>query len=156
MRRKDNTAVSLSNITVKYDAVIAGYLAESDANGTVSDGKIIIPVTSNMTARSGILLVDVKLVEGTSVVFTQTITLLVDRAVINEDTIINISGTTIGQRFDNIEATLETKADSASVYTKTEVDNKLSGKENFVYRNITDAKPFLILVKTGLIFFKTK
>ena len=134
---KDNTAVSLSNITVKYDAVIAGYLAESDANGSISDGKVIIPVTANMTAMSGLLQVDVKLVEGTAVVFTQTITLLVDKAVINDETIIDFSGTTIGQRFDNIEAALQTKADSASVYTKSQVDTKLAGKQNHLYKSIS-------------------
>lgn len=149
---KDNTAVSLSNITVKYDAVIAGYLAEGDANGSISDGKVIIPVTANMTAMSGILQVDVKLVEGTSVVFTQTITLLVDKAVINDETIIDFSGTTIGQRLDNIEATLEAKADSASVYTKGEVDSKLAGKQNHAYRNITDLSDCDNMTDPGTIY----
>lgn len=135
---KDNTAFSLTGISAKYDAVIAGFLAESDANATISDGKVIVPVTQNMTAKSGLLQIDVKLIEGTAIVFTQTLTLLVDRAVINEDTIIDISGTSIGMRLADIETTLQTKADAASVYTKTEVNNKLAGKENFVYQNISD------------------
>lgn len=135
---KDNTAFSLTGISAKYDAVIAGFLAESDANATISDGKVIVPVTQNMTAKSGLLQIDVKLIEGTAIVFTQTLTLLVDRAVINEDTIIDISGTSIGMRLADIETTLQTKADAASVYTKTDVNNKLAGKENFVYQNISD------------------
>ena len=141
---KDAQDVDLTNITVKYDAVIAGHLAEQNANGSVEDGKVIIPLTANMTIMGGILKVDVKLIEGTAVLFTQTIKLLVDRSVIDGDTIIDISGTTIGQQLEAFRLQLDgfvgnhyTKAETDtllnSYYTKTEANNLLNGKMKYEY-----------------------
>ena len=101
-------------------------------------------MTANMTARSGILKVDVKLVEGDSVLFTQTIKLLVERSVINGDTIIDISGTTIDQKLDqltlqfegfenNYYTKAEVDAELEKHYTKTETDNLLKGKVKYEY-----------------------
>ena len=141
---KDAQDVDLTNITVKYDAVIAGHLAEQNANGSVEDGKVIIPLTANMTIMGGILKVDVKLIEGNAVLFTQTIKLLVDRSVIDGDTIIDISGTTIGQQLEAFRLQLDgfvsnhyTKAETDtllnSYYTKTEANNLLNGKMKYEY-----------------------
>lgn len=102
------TAFSLTGKTVKYDATIAGYLAENDANGTVDENTITIPITPNMTALPGKLLVDVKILDGSgdsqTVLFTQTITAFVEKRIIDEATIIDISGTTIGGRLNALEA----------------------------------------------------
>ena len=141
---KDAQDVDLTNITVKYDAVIAGHLAEQNANGSVENGKVIIPLTANMTIMGGILKVDVKLIEGAAVLFTQTIKLLVDRSVIDGDTIIDISGTTIGQQLEAFRLQLDgfvsnhyTKAETDtllnSYYTKTEANNLLNGKMKYEY-----------------------
>ena len=141
---KDAQDVDLTNITVKYDAVIAGHLAEQNANGSVENGKVIIPLTANMTIMGGILKVDVKLNEGAAVLFTQTIKLLVDRSVIDGDTIIDISGTTIGQQLEAFRLQLDgfvsnhyTKAETDtllnSYYTKTEANNLLNGKMKYEY-----------------------
>ena len=104
---KDSADVDLSSVSIRYDAVIGDYLAEQDAPGSIEDGKAVVPVTANMTAHSGILKVDVKLVEGDSILFTQTVKLLVERSVINGDTIIDISGTTIDQKLERLTLQFE-------------------------------------------------
>ena len=121
---KDTQDVDLTSITVRYDAAIGNYLAEQDAVGSIENGKVIVPLTQTMTAMSGILKVDVKLIENNSILFTQTIKLFVDRSVIGEDTIIDISGTTIGQKIADFEARLD--GFEAAHYTKTETDNLLN------------------------------
>ena len=50
---KDSADVDLSSVSIRYDAVIGDYLAEQDAPGSIEDGKAVVPVTANMTARSG-------------------------------------------------------------------------------------------------------
>ena len=104
----NGVAFSLTGLTVKYDAVIDGYLAENDAAGSGSGNVATIPITPNMTARSGKLLVDIKIIEGTGdnqkILFTQTITAWVERSIIDEAVIIDISGTTIGGRLDALYA----------------------------------------------------
>lgn len=147
---KDTQDVDLTNITIKYDAAIGNYLAEQDAIGSVENGKVIVPVTQTMTAMGGILQVDVKLIENNSVLFTQTIKLFVDRSVISEDTIIDISGTTIGQkiadfemRLDGFEAAHYTKTETDnllnSYYTKTEADTLLNAKVKYEYHQSVSA-----------------
>ena len=101
-------SVALKDKTIKYDATIAGYLAEQDADGSVDDDNTIrIPVTSNMTATSGTLKIDVKIKEDDEVLFTQTITLIVEKAVINDSTIIDLSGITIAQRFNELDESVD-------------------------------------------------
>ena len=101
---KDGEAVSLSGLTIKYDATIAGFLAEQDASGSVSGGKIRIPITRNMTALPGTLKIDVKMKSGTEVLYTQTVTMIVDKSVIDDSTIIDFDGTTIGGRLNALES----------------------------------------------------
>lgn len=101
---KDGVPVSLtSSMSVKYDAVIAGYLAEEDADGSIDNNMATIPITSNMVALPGLLEIDVKFIEDTSKLFTQTINMTVNRSVINGSTIIDLHGTTIGRRLDEID-----------------------------------------------------
>ena len=102
---------SVNDMTIKYDATINGYLAEEDADGTVSGNVITIPITANMTALAGKLLIDIKIIDTIeennetteTVLITQTVEALVDRSVINGDTIIDISGTTIAGKFAEID-----------------------------------------------------
>lgn len=98
-------SVSLTGLTIKYDAVINDYLAEQDATGTVdtTHNTIRIPVTSNMTAMSGTLRVDVRMINNTEVLYTQTINMLVERSVVQGSTIIDFSGITIVQRMNALE-----------------------------------------------------
>ena len=100
---------SLAGFTIKYDAVIAGYLAEQDATATVLTGTsnvIVVPITENMCAKSGTLEIDVKLKKtaDNSVLFLQKFEAFVQRRVINEDVIIDVSGTTIGAKIAALEA----------------------------------------------------
>lgn len=97
----DNRPAELTNVSVKYDAVIAGYLAEENADGTVSNNVVSIPITANMTALPGILEIDVRLIETeneeNSVLYTKTISLYVDKKILNGSVIIDISGTSLIQ-----------------------------------------------------------
>lgn len=148
---RDSVDVDMSSVTIRYDAVIGDYLAEQDAPGSIEDGKAVVSVTANMTARSGILKVDVKLVEGESVLFTQTIKLLVERSVINGDTIIDISGTTIDQKLEKLTLQFEGLVDNYykksevdtelnKRYTKTETDNLLKSKVKCEYHQNVHAE----------------
>ena len=101
---KDGEAVSLSGLTIKYDATIAGFLAEQDATGSVSSGKIRIPITSNMTALPGTLKIDIKMKSGTEVLYTQTVTMIVEKSVIDGSTMIDFDGTTIVGRLNELES----------------------------------------------------
>lgn len=100
---ENGAALSLASYSVKYDAVIAGYLAENDANAIVSENSITVPVTSNMTAKNGTLKIDVKIISGNDVAYLQTFEAFVQRRVINEEVVIDVSGTTIGAKFAALE-----------------------------------------------------
>lgn len=107
----NGAAFSLTGFTVKYDAVIAGYLAEQDAAATVSSNMITVPITANMCAKSGTLEIDVKIIEGSGnnahVFFLQKFEAFVQRRVINEDVIIDVSGTTIGAKLAELDGEID-------------------------------------------------
>ena len=111
------SSVSLSGLTIKYDAVVNNYLVEQDASGSVDSvhNTIRIPVTSNMTAMSGTLRIDVRMKSGTQVLYTQTITAIVEKSVVDGDTIIDFSGITIVQRMDALEVGLAEKLNYKNV-----------------------------------------
>ncbi|MGN1132494.1 MAG: hypothetical protein ACI4RL_06270, partial [Ruminococcus sp.] len=106
-------------------------------------------ITKNMTAHSGLLKVDVKIIEGTtdkSILYTQTLTLMVERSVINGDTIIDASKTTIEQKLNDCELRLEglvsefyskSEVDEKlkSYYTKPQTDSLIANKVNHVFEN---------------------
>ena len=115
---EDGSAVSLSGVTIKYDATIAGYLAEQDKSGSVSNNTIRIPITKNMTALPGTLKIDIRMISGTQVLYTQTVTMIVEKSVIDGSTKIDFDGTTIVGRlkaledgFDDVEASVQTVLD---------------------------------------------
>ena len=120
----NGAAFDLTNYTVKYDAVIAGYLAENDAAADSSSNMITVPITANMCAKSGTLEIDVKILEGSGdnerVFFLQRFEANVQRRVINEDVIIDVSGTTIGEKIAALEAKFPVKtADIANAAVTT-------------------------------------
>ena len=103
----DDDSVDLDGVTIKYDATINNYLAEQDADGSVVDGKISIPVTRNMTAMSGLLLIDVRMIQSDQILFTQTICATVEKAVVNGSTYIDFDKITINQRMNALEKQME-------------------------------------------------
>lgn len=132
----DSKSVNLTGKAVMYDAVINNILAEQNKVGSIKDSRIIIPITSNMTSHSGLLKIDVKLIEGTttkSILFTQTLTLIVEKSVINGDTIIDARDTTIEKQLNDFQSKLDSIVNE--VYKKNEVDNLLNNKVNHVYSN---------------------
>lgn len=112
----NGAAFDLTNYTVKYDAVIAGYLAENDAAADSALNMITVPITTNMCAKSGTLEIDVKILEGSSdnarVFFLQRFEARVQRRVINEDIIIDVSGTTIGEKIAALENKFPIESDN--------------------------------------------
>lgn len=103
----DDESVDLDGVTIKYDATINNYLAEQDADGSVVDGKISIPVTQNMTAMSGLLLIDVRMIQSDQILFTQTICATVEKAVVNGSTYIDFDKITIIQRMNALEEKMD-------------------------------------------------
>ena len=103
----DDETVDLDGITIKYDATINNYLAEQDADGSVVDDKISIPVTQNMTAMSGLLLIDVRMIQSDQILFTQTICATVEKAVVNGSTYIDLNKITIIQRMNALEEKMD-------------------------------------------------
>lgn len=103
----DDESVDLSGVTIKYDATINNYLAEQDADGSVVDDKISIPVTQNMTAMSGLLLIDVRMIQSDQILFTQTICATVEKAVVNGSTYIDFDKVTIIQRMNALEEKMD-------------------------------------------------
>lgn len=103
----DDESVDLTGVTIKYDATINNYLAEQDADGSVVDDKISIPVTQNMTAMSGLLLIDVRMIQNDQILFTQTICATVEKAVVNGSTYIDFDKITIIQRMNALEEKMD-------------------------------------------------
>ena len=103
----DDETVDLDGVTIKYDATINNYLVEQDADGSVVDGKISIPVTQNMTAMPGLLLIDVRMIQSDQILFTQTICATVEKAVVNGSTYIDFDKITINQRMNALEKQME-------------------------------------------------
>ena len=103
----DDESVDLDGVTIKYDATINNYLAEQDADGSVVDGKISIPVTQNMAAMSGLLLIDVRMIQSDQILFTQTICATVEKAVVNGSTYIDFDKVTIIQRMNALEEKMD-------------------------------------------------
>lgn len=98
----NNSEFDLTGCTAEYDATIDGCLAEEAAAATISDtNKINVPVTANMTAINGLLLIDVKIKRGNDILTVYTVSANVKRAVINGATIIDIDGKSIMQKIKN-------------------------------------------------------
>ena len=107
----NNSEFDLTGCTAEYDATIAGRLAEESTEATISNiNKIKVPVTANMTALSGLLLIDVKIKKGDDILTVYTVSADVKRAVINGGTKIDISGATIKNKIEELAQTkLNTK-----------------------------------------------
>lgn len=114
---KSGVTQDISGCSVEYDATLAGIVAEQDAAGSISSNQAVIPVTSNMVAVSGLLEIDVRLIEGTAELHTQIIRAYVNRSVIDGSASIDISGTTIYARL--------TAAETAAAAATAAVANKL-------------------------------
>lgn len=103
----NGAAKSLSGVTAKYDAVISDYIAEADAAATITGSTVYIPITANMTALSGVLKIDIKFIEGSTVLFTQTLKLIVEKSVLDEGLYIDFSQTTLGAKLEAIDKSIE-------------------------------------------------
>lgn len=151
-------------ISAKYDAKIDNIVVADDVSATVDTTENIITVelTENMLSMSGLLKIDLKILESDALITAQTFRVKVGKSVINGDSKFTPTGGTIQQTIDEVSAAkgdsktlkeaLATKADKATslagygitdAYTKTEVDKKMSAKlddsEGSVKRENIDA-----------------
>lgn len=86
----NNSEFDLTGCTAEYDATIDGRLAEEAAMATTTGtNKIKVPVTANMTAISGLLVIDVRILRNGDILGFQTISAKVQRSVINDKTIVD-------------------------------------------------------------------
>lgn len=86
----NNSEFDLTGCTAEYDATIAGHLAEEAAAATITDtNKIKVPVTANMAAIPGSLVIDVRILRNGDILGFQTISAKVQRSVINDKTIVD-------------------------------------------------------------------
>ena len=86
----NNSEFDLTGCTAEYDATIDGCLAEESAEATITDtNKIKVPVTANMTAIPGLLVIDVRILQNGDILGFQTISAKVQRSVINDKTIVD-------------------------------------------------------------------
>ena len=98
----NNSEFDLTGCNAEYDATIDGRLAEAGAQATISEtNKIKVPVTSNMTAINGLLLIDVKVKKNDDILTVYTVSASVKRAVVNGSTVIDISGTTLMRKIES-------------------------------------------------------
>lgn len=91
----------INNYTVKYDATVGGYLAEEDASGNASMYYAVIPITDNMTAQPGKLCIDIKIVNGDSVLVIKMVEGYVAASCIGLSSLIDVSGTTLMQALNS-------------------------------------------------------
>lgn len=145
---ENGAALSLASYSVKYDAVIAGYLAENNANATVSENSITVPVTSNMTAKNGTLKIDVKIISGNDVAYLQTFEAFVQRRVINEEVVIDVSGTTIGAKLN------EHDTEIADIYSKLFAAKSIANDDATVDAAVDNKTAYYVSLegRTNLMF----
>lgn len=140
-------------ISAKYDATIDNVVVADDVSATVDTTENIITVelTENMLSMSGLLKIDLKILESNALITAQTFRVKVGKSVINGDSKFTPTGATIQQTIDEVakargnsktlkeeiatkadktevNTTLATKADKKTTYTKSEVNTKLSSK----------------------------
>lgn len=97
---QNNEVVDTSALSVLYSATINNYLVESDAKGTATGSAIYIPITKNMSALSGELNIEIKLIETdendtTQILYTRNLKAQVERSIVNGNLVIDFSGLTL-------------------------------------------------------------
>ena len=112
---ENSQELALTGATVKYDASVRNILVAEDLSGSILDNKIHIPVTEQMTQLSGIMLIDVRIIENGETFHTHTIMCHVDSAVVNDGVSVDLSGITIRQQINQITSALALKANSSDV-----------------------------------------
>ena len=110
-------------ISAKYDATIDNIVVADDLSATVDTTENIITVelTENMLSMSGLLKIDLKILESDALITAQTLRVKVGKSVINNDSKFEPTGGTVKQfidevaaargDFDNLNARFDTKAD---------------------------------------------
>lgn len=107
-------AYDLTGCSVKYDAVIGGYIAECDTIASANGNTITVPITKNMTAVNGKLRIDVKIIKNADTLFFQTFEAEVQRRVIRGDEQIDLDGTTIGQKLEFLDELIQNPPEKRS------------------------------------------
>lgn len=116
-------AYDLTGCSVKYDAVIGGYIAECDTIASANGNTITVPITKNMTAVNGKLRIDVKIIKNADTLFFQTFEAEVQRRVIRGDEQIDLDGTTIGQKLEFLDELIQNPPEKRSEVFGDDLDH---------------------------------
>ena len=142
-------------ISAKYDATIDNIVVADNLTATVNTAENIITVelTENMLSMSGLLKIDLKILESDALITAQTLRVKVGKSVINNDSKFEPTGGTVKQfmdevtaargDYDNLNTRFDSKADKAATlagYGITDgenIGNKVSAVD-FQHLNATD------------------
>ena len=93
-------------ISAKYDATIDNIVVADDVSATVDTTENIITVelTENMLSMSGLLKIDLKILESDALITAQTLRVKVGKSVINNDSKFEPTGGTVKQFMDEVAA----------------------------------------------------
>lgn len=93
-------------LTAKYDATIDNIVVADDVSAIVDVAENIVTVelTENMLSMSGLLKIDLKILESDSLITAQTLRVKVGKSVINNDSKFEPTGGTIKQFMDEVAA----------------------------------------------------
>ncbi len=141
---KDNQVVDLSSITVKFDATINNIVIAENVQALVSEDNKTVILNLPELSSSGFLKIDVKFYnEYETFITAETLTVHIQKAVINKDSKYVPAGNTIGNTLKELKIAVENKADKSEVdteiakkadksdtYTKSEIDAELAKKIN--------------------------
>lgn len=141
---KDNQVVDLSSVSVKFDATINNIIIAENFEGLISEDNKTIILNLPELSSSGFLKIDVKFYnEDETFITAETLTVHIQKAVINKDSKYAPAGNTIGNTLKELKIAVENKADKSEVdteiakkadkfdtYTKSEIDEELAKKIN--------------------------
>ena len=93
-------------VTAKYDATINNIVVANDLTATVDITKNVVTVelTENMLSISGLLKIDLKILESESLITAQTLRVKIGKSVINSDSKFTPIGGTIQETIDEVAA----------------------------------------------------
>ena len=93
-------------VTAKYDATINNIVVANDLTATIDTTKNVVTVelTENMLSISGLLKIDLKILESNAIITAQTIRVKVGKSVINSDSKFTPIGGTIQETIDEVAA----------------------------------------------------
>ncbi|MGN0502039.1 MAG: hypothetical protein ACI4HN_03845, partial [Ruminococcus sp.] len=127
------------DVTAKYDATIDNIVVANDLSATVDTAENIITVelTENMLSMSGLLKIDLKILESDALITAQTLRVKVGKSVINSDSKFEPTGGTVKQFMDEVAAARgSSKNLKEALGIKENISNKVTDKKEITDENV--------------------